>query len=403
MTEQPKTLWQDVRFLLLFLGQGSSYFGDGFAAIALPVLVIQRTHSGLLMGFVGAMETAPMFFLGFLAGVVADLWSRRTILLMTDFGRALLFALVPLGFYLNWPANLTLVSFAGCLGVLGVFYGAAYTGMQQQIWSVQQLGRLNGYFEAVESFAYIVGPLLAGVLVHVLGALGTLLLDGVSFLISGMTIYFIVPQKQPIKHALSEERSTETWLYVWKWLKSQPDLREATFRWGLHRFLFGAWIPTLIYLILQVNHHGTNEIGFLVAAYAFGAMLGALAQPHGPLLKSDLLMMVSGVTALGIGFSVGDPYLLAAFAILFGLCEGYLLVWYLTTRATRVPIQWSGRVYSLTAGLTQGLSALGYLGVGASLSIFGAPQTWQGLGALAFVIGMVWRSHSNKLEVSDGI
>lgn len=142
---QPTTLWRDPSFRFLFLGQGVSYLGDAFAAVAFPLIVVLLTGSGLMMGVVGALESAPMFVLGIPAGVLADRWDRRRVLIVTDFGRVILFALVPVNISLHVGSMTTLVATATGAGILGVFYGSAFTGVIQQLWNDRHLSRVNGY------------------------------------------------------------------------------------------------------------------------------------------------------------------------------------------------------------------------------------------------------------------
>src|SRR5918911_3714236 len=81
-------------FRQLWLGQVVSQMGDWFDTIALYTIVLNLTGSGRAVGLVLVARFVPSFIVGPLSGVVADRFSRRTIMIVSD----LLRAAVVLGF-----------------------------------------------------------------------------------------------------------------------------------------------------------------------------------------------------------------------------------------------------------------------------------------------------------------
>jgi len=74
----------------LLVAEVLSLVADRLAAVALTVLVFQTTGSALLSGATYAATLLPWMFSGLLLSVVADRWSRRTIMVGSDLGRAAL-------------------------------------------------------------------------------------------------------------------------------------------------------------------------------------------------------------------------------------------------------------------------------------------------------------------------
>ncbi len=91
------------RYFPLWLGQLVSTFGDTLHYIALVLLVYQLTGQGVAVAALVTAEILPVLFLGPVAGVVIDRFSRKTVLIGSDLVRAglVITLLWPQG---AWPA-----------------------------------------------------------------------------------------------------------------------------------------------------------------------------------------------------------------------------------------------------------------------------------------------------------
>src|SRR5437764_933531 len=96
------SLWRNGDFRALLLGQGISNLGDAVTATALPLLVLSLTGSGTQMGAVGSLEGVGALLVGVIAGVLADRWDRRRILLGSSLGLALVTGVIPLAAWAGW-------------------------------------------------------------------------------------------------------------------------------------------------------------------------------------------------------------------------------------------------------------------------------------------------------------
>jgi MFS family permease len=177
-----KGLLRERDYLALLAGQGVSSLGDAATFVSLPLLVLLLTGSDLLMGIVGILETAPDLLFGLPAGVCADRWDRRRMMIAADAGRALLTALIPLSVMLGWPTMTVILVVVGPINVLRVFFGAAENASIPALAGRDLLSAGTGYLEAVYSLGYILGPALAGFLITLIGPGPTIALDAVSFL-----------------------------------------------------------------------------------------------------------------------------------------------------------------------------------------------------------------------------
>ncbi|GEO26774.1 MFS transporter [Alicyclobacillus acidoterrestris] len=387
MSRFKKSMFSNKRFLSLLSGQGVSYFGDSIASVALPILILTVTGSGFLMGLVGALEVAPLFIVGLPAGVWVDRWNRSRVMLLSDFGRAVLMALIPIASWVHIPVMPVVVFVAIMSGTLAVFFGAAYTGMIPRIVAPEQLGRANGYFEAIESAAYAFGPSLAGILTSKIGPSNTIGLDALSFVFSALSIISLRDNEKETKQSSSQDFFAEMRVGL-KTVVQDSVLKAITLLWGSNRFVFAALIPTLTFFVLKTLHGGAEQVGVSVSIYALGSLLGTLVGSRIP----ERLGMVTAMSAQSLMF-VGAillsrtnwvPMVFGCSAIL-GLGEGLLLVIYLTYRVSRVSEDVVGRVYTITSTATQGMGAIGYLVIGSLLSIWGGHITWIVLSVLSIL------------------
>lgn len=204
MNRFKKSIFSNTRFLSLLSGQGASYVGDSIASVALPILILTVTGSGFFMGLVGALEVAPLFIVGLPAGVWVDRWNRHTVMLISDLGRAGLMAMIPAASLMHMPVMPVVVFVAIVSGTLAVFFGVAYTGTIPRIVAPEELGRANGYFEAIESAAYAVGPSIAGILTSKIGPSYTIGLDALSFIVSAISIFSLRDNRKEGTHSSSQ-------------------------------------------------------------------------------------------------------------------------------------------------------------------------------------------------------
>src|SRR5438477_13213711 len=71
-------------YRLFLTGQVISTIGTWMQSVALPWLALQLTHSGFLVGLVLAAQFLPVLIGSPFAGVVADRYRKRTVLLLTQ-------------------------------------------------------------------------------------------------------------------------------------------------------------------------------------------------------------------------------------------------------------------------------------------------------------------------------
>src|SRR5438552_299438 len=174
-------LWRNRDFRIVVGGQGLSALGDAVSYTALPLLVLALTGSGVLMGVVGILQTLPDLFLGLVAGAYADRHDRRRMIILSDLGRAILTALIPISYWLGLPTIAVILLVTAPIHVLRVFWLAAWSAAVPSLVGRDMVGRASGIAEAFFSLAFIIGPALAGIFAGIIGPAPTLAIVAASF------------------------------------------------------------------------------------------------------------------------------------------------------------------------------------------------------------------------------
>ena len=146
-------------FRLLFFATAGSSFGTYLAAIVLTVDVYDRTGSG---GWVAALLIAdflPIVVIGLTLGPLVDRLSRRRLMIASDLVRVGVFVALP---FVDSPA--AIVALAGVAGIAtGFFRPAVYAGLPNLVPD-DELTNANSLLESVENLAWMVGPVVGGLM-----------------------------------------------------------------------------------------------------------------------------------------------------------------------------------------------------------------------------------------------
>jgi MFS family permease len=183
-----KSLWRHGAFMRVWAGSTISQVGDQITVLALPWLVLQLTHSPVQLGIVVGLENLPFLLFTLIAGVYADRWDRRTIMLTCDLVRFAALATLPLAAAVHGLTMAQIYAVAFVTGTGRVWFDVARYAMLPSILTEAQLVDGNSKFFASEGASSLVGPSVGGFLIKLFGAANAILADALSFLVSAAAI-----------------------------------------------------------------------------------------------------------------------------------------------------------------------------------------------------------------------
>ena len=378
-------------------GQAVSALGDAISITAMPLLVLALTGSGALLGIVGALQLLPDLLFGLVAGVLADRWDRRRMMLLSDIGRAVLTALIPLSYWLGWPTVVVVLIVAVPINTLRLLSDAGLSSVMPGLVGRENLGKANSYMEATLSVPFVVGPALAGVLVASIGAPATLAIDAASFAISAACLSLVrrsfradrVGELPRLLHDIREGIE-----FVWR----RFVLRTMIAYWGAFAVATAAIVPTLSFYVTIDRDHGPELFGAIGSTWSIGYLAGSLAAGRISRGRVGVRMLVTGALvgmALIAIAATDSPAVFLGAAALIGAALAVLLVSYVTLRASLTPDELLGRVGSTARTISAGLQPLGLLGAGALIAASNGGVTLATMGVTVLTLTAVfWLSRS---------
>ncbi|HUS68562.1 MAG TPA: MFS transporter [Kofleriaceae bacterium] len=280
-------------FKLFWTGQTLSFIGDGLTALAMPLLVLRATGSIAQMGLVSALAGAGQLCAGLFAGQVADRVDRRRLMIRCELARGALLASVPAVFWLAGPQLLLLYAVACAGAALGMFSQVAYVTLVPRLVGTERMPdqeranritEANGRLELSRQLAFVVGPVVAGVLCGLIGAETVLAIDAASFVVSAVTLACLRPDQAPAA-APAPARRWDGLLDGARFLVRDPVLRAATLVLGTFALLAAGSSNLLLYHLEHDLGQSDAAVGLIAGIASVGGILAAVA---GPILRRRL-------------------------------------------------------------------------------------------------------------------
>jgi MFS family permease len=379
-------------YRLFFGGQGISLVGTWMQQIAMSWLVYRLTDSTFLLGFIGFAGQVPTFLLASVAGVFADRWDRRKLLVLTQalamLQAFLLAFLTFMGHIAVW--HLVILSvFLGLINALDIPVRQSF--VIDLVENKDDLGNAIALNSVMFNGARLVGPSIAGLLISIVGEATCFFLNGISFLAIVIALLAMnVPERK---------RESEP-------LPFFQGLRDG------YRYTFG-FAPTRYIILLlalislmgmphlvlmpvfarDILHGGPHTLGFLMGASGVGAVIGAiyLASKKTVLGLGRLIVIAS--SAFGIGLIVFSFSHYIQLSLCMMLLTGFGMIVHMassnTVLQTIVDEDQRGRIMSFYAMAFTGMAPFGSLLAGSLASKIGAPNTLT-ISGLVCLIGSLF-------------
>lgn len=365
-------------YRLFFIGQGISLIGTWMQQAALGWLIYRLTNSPFWLGALGFANQFPIFVVAPFGGVLADRWDRRRALIAIQ-TLEMVQAGVLAAFVLSgritpeWILILTLVS--GVLSAFEIPTRQAY--VVEMVEHPSDLSNAIALNSTLFNSARLIGPVVAGVIIAVMG-------EGVCFLVNALSFLAVVgslwAMRTPRKKSAPSEAPIWTDLragvvYAYHFLPIRATLVLLAVM-----SLIGTQPSVLMPLFAKDILHGdAHTQGLLLGASGLGATIGVLYLASRRSVLGLGRVIVTGGALFGVGlmgFALSSVLTLSLAAMLlsgFGLITLYAAS--NTVLQTIVDEDKRGRVMSLYSMAFVGAAPLGSLLVGWLASRAGAPVT----------------------------
>ncbi|MDX3098007.1 MFS transporter [Streptomyces sp. ME19-03-3] len=184
-----KVPFRGTGFLRLWTGETLSLAGTEITFMAIGITAVTTlAATPWQMGVLEAAESAAVLLLGLSAGVWADRYERRTIMLVSNIARCLLLFAIPLLFWLDALTMPVLYGVVFLVGAFTLLFDSAMSAYLPRLLSRGQLERANSWMEASTSVGTVAGPGMAGLLIQIMSPPVALVVDCFSYLLSCFTL-----------------------------------------------------------------------------------------------------------------------------------------------------------------------------------------------------------------------
>jgi MFS family permease len=263
-------------FVLLQLGQLFSNAGTQTTSIAYPLLVLAVTHSAAQTGVVSFARTLPAALLALPAGVAADRWDRKRLMVAADGVRVVAVGSLATLILLQRAVFWTIPIVAFVEGAGAALSSAAQAGAVRAVVPTAQLPAAAATQTGRQAAVNLAGPPLGGALFGLARA-APFVVDAVSYLFSSLSLLAMrTPFQEERRLDLVPLRSrlAEGFRFLW----GQPFLRTCALLFGLANFL-GPGLLLAVVVIGRRQGLSGGEVGALVAAFGACLLLGSLLSP----------------------------------------------------------------------------------------------------------------------------
>jgi MFS family permease len=382
-----------------------SQTGTAVTAVALPLVAVTTLDAS---AFEVSLLTAATYLawavIGLPAGVFVQRLPLRGTQVAMDVVRAVAIGSVPMAWWLGHLTMAHLVGAALVISLANVVFDVGSQTFLPSIVSREELTTRNSLVSATHSATQLGGPSLGGVIVQVFGAVPTLLVDAVSFAVSGMLLRGLprgsatTVDARPRMGAMIREG--------WRFVVHHPVMRPLLWSATTDNFANGALMAIIPVYLVRTLHASPALVGLLIAADGVGSLVGAAFAPRlTRRVGSARAVVVAAVggAALALLMPVGDgPWGMAAFAVGsmgFGVGVVILSINARTHRQVTSPPELLSRVIATVRFVSWGAIPFGALLGGAVASAAG-PRGGLWMAAVLTVACpvIVWLSPVRRLR-----
>jgi DHA3 family macrolide efflux protein-like MFS transporter len=347
-------------FLVVWFGQVVSLLGTAMSAFALTIWAWQITGKAEALALVGFFSFAPAIIFGPIAGALVDRWNRKLVMAISDIAAGMatiaVFFLYNSGQLQIWHLYVT----GAFTGAFQAFQWPAYSAAISTMLPKEQYARAFGLMSIAEAGSGILAPVLAGLLLTVIGLNGILTIDIVTFIFA-VGMLMLVPIPQPAATAEGQAGKGSLWqesLYGFRYIFARPSLFGLQLVFFAGNLLGSLGFTVMTPMILARTASNATVLGSVQSAGAVGGVIGGLLlsawggpkrKIHGVLI-GHVLIGVLGQALLGVGraLPVWAASSFASALVVVILNGSNQAIW-----QAKVPPDLQGRVFSVRRLIAQ--------------------------------------------------
>lgn len=408
---------QELRNICLYsIAKTVSLFGSSIYSFALGLYVLQITGSALNFAITLILGTIPMIVMNPFAGVIADKVDKKKLVVCMD----VLSGCVLITVYIlssDYGLNLFIVyTTTFLMTVLTTFFGIGLEAAKPNIVSKERLMSLNSISKIIDSISLILGPMLGGIVFAVFDMKTFIIINGISFILSAISILFI--NFKLCEQYINEECSIREIKFIkdikegYSYLMERESLKNTfCILISLNFFLGFAVTVPLPYIINTVLNLSSKQFGMIQGTFPVGMIIGAMVVKkitdrfsYSYLLKKlssmlSVIMIISGIPVLFKSFEVNDFVFVITYCVIMfflGLMIALIDIPLIYFMQREIPDEYRGRVLSIGLSIGKMMQPIALALSGLLLNHIPAYTLPIGGGIVFLILN---QAYSNKLNL----
>ncbi|PEM32970.1 MFS transporter [Bacillus wiedmannii] len=359
---------QELRNICLYsIAKTVSIFGTAMYSFALGLYVLQITGSALNFAITLILGTIPMIVMNPFAGVIADKVDKKKLVVCMD----LLSGCLLIAVYIvssHYGLNLFIIyTTTFLMTVFTTFFGIGLEAAKPNIVTKERLMSINSISKIIDSVSLILGPMLGGIVFSVFDIKTFIIINGISFILSGIALLFI--HFKLFECNINEENAKRRVNFI-KDIKEGVSylLEKESLKNTFHILIsfnfflgFAVTVP-LPYIINTVLNLGSKQFGIIQGTFPVGMIIGAIVVKkitdrfsYSYLLKKlssmlSVFMIILGIPVLFKSFEVNDLVFVITYCVVMiflGFIIALIDIPLIYFMQNEIPDEYRGRVLSI--------------------------------------------------------
>lgn len=397
MTEEPGRRGL-LTFGTVWFGQMVSLVGSVLSEFALGVYVYQRTGSVTQFAILSVFIFAPQILFAPFAGMIADRYNRRLVMILANLGAGLAAVLLAVLIVSGALQPLLVYGVTLLFSVCSALLYPAYAASIPMLVPKRHLGRANGMVQLAQSVSRVVAPLSAGFLLATVHLQGIVLADFVTYLFAiGSLLLVRIPQPAPTGVSRGWSGTVRDATAGFTYIAARPGLLGLMLFFTVTNitagFFQGLYTPLVLSFASTVQLGAVTSIGgvaLVASSLAMSVWGGPRRRIHGVLgvgIVCGLAIVLMGARASVVTVGIASFVFLGGVTV---LNVSNSAIW-----QSKVPPEMLGRVLSMIRMCAWSTGPLALIAAGPLADHVFGPLLLPG-GALAGSVGRVFGTGSGR-------
>ena len=405
---QEKTNWKK-KFLFIWVGQFISLITSSAVNFAIIIWLSIEHNSAEVLAYGAIAGMLPAAIIGPFAGIYIDRWNRKRTMIFADGFVAVCTLVMSISFYLGYESLLLIYAMLALRSVGSAFHMPAMQASIPMIAPENELLRIAGVNQMIQSISAIAGPALGALAITLLSIGNVLLLDIIGAVVAITALLFVyIPNP-----ALAEKTKAsfgQAWADLKVGFKAILDNKGLFWLFIYSTIVTFAIMPVAVLfplLTLQYFGGGKWEMSIVEMVWGIGMLVGgSVLGIFKPTIRKVVMINIT-TFVLGVSLALSGTipstmfWMLVVLTTIGGISTTVYNASFTTILQEEVRPEVMGRVFSLYFSMAIIPTVIGLLWTGLAADFFGVNNIFIVLGVVIAIVGILTFFNRYVMKLGD--